>query len=77
MGRLPTNILTSDSNVLTGIASAMSLGGNFYQFNNSRTPEEADFRAIYHDWRVVGEEIRQAMQLAASEGSELSCPTIR
>ena len=61
MGSQPSNILSADISVITGMASALDLTGKFYSFNRSATPAEADFRAIYHDWCVLGDDLRKAM----------------
>lgn len=64
MGTLPTTFLTSDSTVFTGMASAMNIGGNFYGFNSSATPVEADRRALASDWGMTGKDVASALAQA-------------
>ena len=45
---------------MTGAATAYNLVGNFYRYNVSRTPAEADCRAIRSDFEMVGKDLREA-----------------
>ena len=47
---------------LSGIARTLDLGGTFDSYNESSTGEEADRRAISADWRMVGQDLREAMR---------------
>jgi hypothetical protein len=44
----------------SGAARALDLGATFNGYNQSRTPELADARALYNDWRAVGEALLNA-----------------
>ena len=44
-----------------GLGSVLTLQGNNYSYNAS---DEPDALAIAHDWSVVGQDLRQAIQLA-------------
>lgn len=57
-----TNFLTPISSFLTGLGSCLSLAGNYYSYNTSTTPSEADARALYSDWAVIGNDISSAMR---------------
>ena len=57
-----TDFLFAHPSFLGGMAQAMDLGGTLFLFNNSRTPEEADLRAMKSDWITVGDDIRAAME---------------
>lgn len=50
-----------------GMASALDMGNTLTIFNESRTPEEADAMAIRSDWKVVGQDLRSAMQVVDGE----------
>ena len=56
-----TDYLTARSSFLTGFGSAINLAGNYYLYNTSPTPAEADELAIRADWARVGQDIRDAM----------------
>lgn len=45
-----------------GMASTLDIGSTFYTYNESKTPAEADNKALAHDWTIVGEDILWAMQ---------------
>jgi hypothetical protein len=66
MGHIQTDFLTADSSLITGMGSAYNLGGNFYGFNYSATPVQADHRAILSDWIIVGQDIDDALFLGES-----------
>lgn len=67
MGTLTTTFLTADAGFLTGMGSAVGLSGNFYEFNASATPAEADTRAMHSDWSMIGRDLSEAMVQVAQE----------
>jgi hypothetical protein len=67
MGTLTSTFLTADAGFLTGMASAVALSGNFYEFNASTTPAEADIRALQSDWSMIGQDLSEAMGHVAQE----------
>ena len=38
----------------------MNIAGVYFQYNISKTEVEADKRAIFSDWRMVGQDIESA-----------------
>ncbi len=46
---------------LRGIARIFDVTGSLNEYNTSPTSEQADYRALESDWRVVGEDIQEAM----------------
>jgi hypothetical protein len=49
------------------MGSAMGLSGNFYEFNDSATPAEADTRAMQSDWSMIGRDLSEAMGQVAQQ----------
>ena len=47
---------------LEGVARIMDFGDTLQEYNYSSDPTEADYRAIWSDWQVVGDELRQALK---------------
>ena len=45
-----------------GFAGLLDVGGTFDRYNFTRTAEEADARAVYCDWRMVGLDLVSAIQ---------------
>ena len=60
-----TDFLTPQSSFLCGMGTAINLGGNFFGYNVSRSPKEADANAIFMDFQMVGNDMRQAMSRPA------------
>lgn len=52
---------------LTGASRALDLAGQFDEYNESRDGEEADARALFADWRVVGESLLDAVMVFRRE----------
>jgi hypothetical protein len=58
-----TDYLYARPSFLEGISRIFDFGGTLTAFNTSRTPAEADARAILEDWRTVGSDLRAAVEL--------------
>lgn len=71
MGRIDTNYIFPQTDFLTGAGSVMNIGGNYYVFKMSQTPEEADFRALRSDWSTIGNDLCLTMQ--AQQPKALAC----
>ncbi|MDO8432987.1 MAG: hypothetical protein Q7S58_11325 [Candidatus Binatus sp.] len=55
-----TGFLFASPSFLSGIARLFDLFCQLDFYNVSRTPEEADARATYSDWRITGQDLRDA-----------------
>ncbi len=53
----------------SGVGRALDLWGKFDDYNVSRTTEEADMRALYSDWRIVGQTLRDSWFLVHQDES--------
>lgn len=60
MGDWQTNSLFAVPSFLSGLARTFDVWGTFDVYNASRTPSEADAYALYSDWHIVGQHIRDA-----------------
>lgn len=49
------------------MGSAVGLSGNFYEFNASATPAEADTRSMQSDWSMIGRDLSEAMGQVAQQ----------
>ena len=45
-----------------GVARVMDLGATMQIYNNSKTEDEADLKALKKEWEVVGEDILSAVK---------------
>ncbi len=61
MNKVVTDFLTPKSSLLTGAGTLMNLAGGYFVYNNSPTPSQADRRAIYSDWAIVGQDVLTAL----------------
>ncbi len=70
-GNPRTDFLTSASTFVIGMGSVMNLGGNYFPFNRSDNPEEADQAALAGDWALVANDMRAGIdQLRQHEALE-------
>lgn len=58
---IESDFLFARPSFFEGVARIVDLGGSLNAYNRSRTPEEADARAIYEDWRALGHDVRVAL----------------
>ena len=56
-----SDFLFARPSFIAGLGTAIDLGGTMEIFNESPSPEEADFLALRNDWCTVGKDIRNAM----------------
>jgi hypothetical protein len=59
--RFKTDFLSASSSFLSGFGSVVNLRGHLYDYNVSEDPDEI---AIAHDWNMVGQDIRDALEKA-------------
>jgi len=57
-----TLFLSADSSPLFGAARVLDMCGVFDQYNTSQSEEEADSKALFWDWAMVGEDLRNAIR---------------
>lgn len=59
-----TDYLFARPSLLSGAARILDFMGLFDSYNLSRSAKETDARAIYADWRAVGNDLAWAMDHA-------------
>jgi hypothetical protein len=47
---------------LSGAARSLDLAGQFDEYNDSQTTQAADAKALFCDWRVIGESLLEAVR---------------
>ena len=60
--RIHTDFLAPTVSFLTGMGSVLNVAGNYLELNYSDSPEEADATALEADWKMVGQDFRDALQ---------------
>ncbi|MBC8182969.1 hypothetical protein H8E88_17840 [candidate division KSB1 bacterium] len=58
--KIKTDFLFSTPSFLGGAGSVFNIGGNYFHYNISRSGLQADLKALKSDWRIVGQDIRNA-----------------
>ena len=65
-----TTFLFASPSVASGAARMLDFWGQFDAYNNSQNSFEADAKALYSDWRTVGNHLWEACgQVAPDEGA--------
>ena len=58
-----TDFLVPDQNELTGMATVLDVFNPQTPYNYSKSGEEADMKAIAHDWASVGEDLSNVIKI--------------
>jgi len=59
--------LFTEPSFVEGMAHVVDIGGNFAKYNESKTPSEADYKAIQLDWLCVGDDLVSAVNIVKKE----------
>ena len=59
---MQTTFLFASPSLLSGVARLLDLGAQFDSYNRSETGEAADAAALYSDFRMVGQDLQEAME---------------
>jgi len=65
-----TGFLFAHPGFLQGFSVALDIGGTLVEYNISRTPQEADARAIASDWAITGIDISTAAKTLVKEKAQ-------
>jgi hypothetical protein len=65
--KVQSDFLFAEPSFLSGTARLLDLWGKYDQYNQSRTPLEADARAIAADWIITGQDLQDAIDDFNSE----------
>jgi hypothetical protein len=61
---------------IEGMSRILDFGGALNEYNRSLTPEQADYLALYADWRLVGMDLACILDKErAEQGSSASSQT--
>lgn len=62
-----SSFLFARPSFIEGMARVMDLGGTMQIYNESKTEEEADSKALKKDWQAVGNDILSAINTYESK----------
>lgn len=65
-----SDYLFASPSLVSGMARATDLWGQFDAYNESPTPELADGRATYSDWLAVGRDLFNALEMYPSRSGQ-------
>jgi len=54
--------LYAEPNFMQGVGTLVDVSGSLLEYNTSRTEAEADAKALFSDWRVVGLDLLRAIR---------------
>ena len=60
---------------LSGASRGLDLAGQFDDYNESTSGDEADAKALFADWRVVGQSLFNAVMGIRRDPQEPTSPT--
>lgn len=78
-----TDFLVARPSFWSGMGRLLDLWGKYDEYNVSETPDQADQRALYSDWRITGQDLRdswiafhkdQAEHSPKRKGGRYLCP---
>lgn len=67
MNRFRTDFLFAQPSFGSGLARVLDLFGLFDSYNESPKPAEADARAIYSDWAMIGQDLIDSAEQLKTE----------
>jgi hypothetical protein len=56
---------------VAGVAQIVDLGNTLFVYNESNSPNQADYMATKNDWALVGDDLRSAIASAREMQREL------
>ena len=59
--KIKSDFLVATPSLASGAGRLLDLCGQFDAYNISRDEQEADAKAMFADWRIVGEDLNDAM----------------
>lgn len=61
VNKLKTDFLVAAPSFLSGASRLLDWYGLYDTYNASRCTQEADAKAVFSDWRIVGQDINDAI----------------
>ncbi len=61
VNRVQSDFLTAEPSFVSGAARLLDWWGTYDSYNVSRNGREADAKAMFSDWRMVGQDLAEAI----------------
>lgn len=55
-----TDFLLPKNNFIIGLGSVLNIRGSYFEYNYSKSEKEADLKALYSDWKNIGDDFKEA-----------------
>jgi hypothetical protein len=68
------DFLVATPSWLSGSSRVLDLAGQFDEYNDSHSVDAADAKAIFCDWRMIGDAFRDAMNVFKRESQTTVSP---
>lgn len=68
-----TDFLLPKNNFLVGLGSVLNIAGTYFTYNNSKSEKEADSKALYSDWKNIGNDFRLSKRKFEKENKGKLC----
>lgn len=60
---MSTDFLFAQPSFIKGMGQVLDIGATMTTYNDSKSTQEADARAMHSDWSMIGNDIKNAMSL--------------
>ncbi|EIJ38523.1 hypothetical protein JoomaDRAFT_1508 [Galbibacter orientalis DSM 19592] len=71
--RYRTDYLLPKNNFLVGMGSILNIAGSYFEYNYSKSDNEADLKSLTSDWDNVGQDIRKSKISFEEENKHKLC----
>ncbi|EHO07736.1 MULTISPECIES: hypothetical protein [Myroides] len=65
-----TDFLLPKNNFLIGMGSVLNIAGAYFSYNYSKSEKEADYKAIYSDWKNIGDDFKVSIEKFEKDNKE-------
>ena len=68
-----TDFLLPKNNFFTGLGTVLNVAGSYFKYNYSKSEKEADYKAMYSDWKNIGEDFKLSKERFAKNNKDKLC----
>ena len=68
-----TDVWLPKNNFLVGLGSVLNIAGAYFNYNYSKSEKDADYKAMYSDWKNVGEDFKVSKKKNKKDNKDKLC----
>ncbi|WP_456314687.1 hypothetical protein [Pseudomonas shirazensis] len=68
-----SSFLLPNNNFIVGLGSVLNIAGNYFDYDVSKTENEADLKALHSDWQNVGNDIKKSKEKFEKDNKDKLC----